>query len=750
MEMQDYPAYIPDTSLPQVYLLSRHLPPSPGGIAKQWLERVPAGEWILDPFGSSPQLLREIVENGYCVVATVNNPVLRYLIQFEARSPNRDDILRVISTLATFRRDDIRIEEYLNDLYAIECPSCNQITPAQSVHWHRDTDLITHARVECKRCGYEDLLEESGIRRRDKFEQRTAHQNHLDFQRLLTKIAPPNDPKRIVAEEVLHIYTDRAIHGLATLLFYMDRHDLPPEDRFIMDGIFLHVFDQANKLWATDDQKQRPKSLQTPPEYIERNIWNIIESSVDALATDRKEISVRRWSHQDDYKPGIYIYPGRLSDFSKENPQYKFKNLLTIIPRPNQVFWNSSGVWASILWEDTPPVILESMLSRRRYDWTWFTQALASGFRAIPKTVNKTAPILFLCAEIDVKYLIALTAACILSELNISSICINQSIPLGQLHITHSVLDPNATRKPPGLSKIGTLASEYLNIIGEPSLLLKILSFVIPVLSQEFTSTGGQQLRKSLYKDLIDLIEKYILENPQFEVLNRGSRKLDIQKVWLADQTPLTESLSDQIECYLFDRMMAGQKNSLLDTMRSTYSKFRGPFTPDGELINEYIEAYSSEVPDRRTAGIETTGADPPTVDSAPVQTILENLGQLIGFRVSTLNKKKTYLVQWIEADSSIRYSFFILNHALFGDLAEFTLPNRNKFIILPNHIVDLAIYKLGQNPPLADFIRTNFLIISNSQIRYIANTKQVTKDNFPELLDTIFIDSIDKQFSLF
>lgn len=750
MDMQEYPAFLPGVNSQKVFLLSRHLPKIPFGIASQWLRSIPEGSWILDPFGSSPQLLREIALEGYRVLATINNPVLQYLTRFSALAPHEDDIRRVISFLSGSRREDMRLEAYLNDLYLIECPSCNQTTSASEFRWQRDDDILQSVKINCSFCGNSDILQHSEIFRRDKVLEFSKQQIILDSQRLLTKIAPPGDPKRIVSTEVLNQFSDRAIHSLVTLLYYVDRNSLSQLESFILDGIFLHVFDQANTLWSAENPNQRLKSLQTPTEFIERNVWDVIINFTDFSMDGEIEIPINIWPDSPKFDAGIYIYPGRLADFLDEEQQLTFRGILTSIPRPNQVFWNSSGVWASLLWKDVPNIEIESMLKRRRYDWSWFTQAVYSVLRYTPGLVDRNTKIFALCTDIESKFLISITAAAARSGINIPGICIDNSEQLAQVHFSQGLTERPVDNQNL-LFKVRSLSEEYLKERGEPSSLLSIFSEVFPKILPSLSKIEQINSGTAPYKYLLDLINQNILENIQFEALNRGSRNWDIQRYWLKSQSPLQLTLSDRIELFVCDLLSEKHLISYLDLSQKVCDSFRGPYTPDSAFILHCLNSYATNEPEDGTwkfANPNQPGEFAEVSESIP--DIIIRIGEEIGYTVSYTNKELVQVIQYQEEFEASRFTFNYLPHAILADIEINRLEEGLNYLVCSEQLVDLIIYKLRKNPPLAEHIQDHFQIISSKQIINLSQTKHLTKANLPELLTTILIEPVDKQFSLF
>src|SRR3989304_3205980 len=71
--------------------LDRYLPPPAGGEAGPWCQaHVPAGAWVLEPFGTSPLLALEAARAGYRVVVAAGNPVAVFLMEFCASAPRAE------------------------------------------------------------------------------------------------------------------------------------------------------------------------------------------------------------------------------------------------------------------------------------------------------------------------------------------------------------------------------------------------------------------------------------------------------------------------------------------------------------------------------------------------------------------------------------------------------------------------------------------------------------------------------------
>src|SRR5512143_3878101 len=143
--------YIPGTRPVNPGLLSRFLPVLEDGTLSSWLaSTVPAGSWILDPFGFSPRLVLEAARQGYRVLVTVNNPITRFLVEMAANPPSEADFKAALADLAVSRKGSEHLEAHLQSLYLTPCEKCGHETVAQGFIWHKGEATPSARRYECQ------------------------------------------------------------------------------------------------------------------------------------------------------------------------------------------------------------------------------------------------------------------------------------------------------------------------------------------------------------------------------------------------------------------------------------------------------------------------------------------------------------------------------------------------------------------------------------------------------------------------
>ena len=135
-------AYLPGGYPEHPGPLGRFLPPIPEGVGAAWLEgRLPAGAWVLEPFGASPRLAVEIARAGYRLLAAVNNPIARFLLELHANPPTENELRTALADLAVSQKAGERLEPLLRGLYHSECAECHGPVEVQAFIWERQASV---------------------------------------------------------------------------------------------------------------------------------------------------------------------------------------------------------------------------------------------------------------------------------------------------------------------------------------------------------------------------------------------------------------------------------------------------------------------------------------------------------------------------------------------------------------------------------------------------------------------------------
>ncbi len=408
-------AYIPGRPSPSGGPLSRYLPVLPDGLAAAWLQsHLPPGAWVLDPFGAAPRLAVEAARAGRRVLSAVNNPIARFLFELNAHPPTAGELRQVLADLAASQRAGERLEPHLRGLYQTQCAGCGQPVEAQAFVWEKGGSAPVARIYTCPACkdSGERPAEPDDVERAARFAPGELHR-----ARALERVTPLSDPDRVYAEEALEMYLPRAVYALLTLVNKLEGQPAPR--RRLLAALLLAAFDQANVLWPSPPGRLRPRQLSIPARFLEKNIWLALEEAVEAWpvslapaasgaepAAAPAPLPLTIWPDLPPESGGICLFEGRLRELAGLGRQGDerstiFGAALAVFPRPNQAYWTLSALWAGWLWGPEAGASFKTVLRRRRYDWSWHTEALASALRSLSASLPGETPVFGLLSEAE-------------------------------------------------------------------------------------------------------------------------------------------------------------------------------------------------------------------------------------------------------------------------------------------------------------------------------------------------------------
>src|SRR6185503_13500651 len=314
--------------------LARFTPPLEDGVISAWLPlHVPAGSWVLDPFGFSPRLALEAARAGYRVIVTVNNPITRFLLEMSARPPAETDFKAALADLAAAKKGEERLGAHLQALYLTSCEKCGNDVYADSFLWRKGEDA-PYARVyTCPNC--DDAGERPVTSQDMEKAKRIAGTDNLHRSRAFERVTALEDEDRVYAEEAIEHYLPRPLYFLTTVINRIDSLNLTAERRRALNALILVACDAGNTLWDHPTQRRRPKQLNIPNQFREHNLWIQLERGLGQWAETSSAVIMEPWPSQPPESGGICIYEGRLKDFAEEvKKDIPFAAVIGSLPRP--------------------------------------------------------------------------------------------------------------------------------------------------------------------------------------------------------------------------------------------------------------------------------------------------------------------------------------------------------------------------------------------------------------------------------
>lgn len=742
-------------------LLSRYLPPIPNGIASSWLEnRLPAGSWILDPFGASPHIPVEIARQGYKVLVTANNPISRFLIEFAARPPQRDDMRTALATLAASRKGEERLEPHIKNLYSTNCEQCGHEVIAQAYLWEKGANSPYAKIYECPNCGDNGERTTSSA---DETKAERFNQDILHRARALERVISPNDPDRSHVEEALSVYLPRAIYGIFSLINKLDTFQIDSPElvatnplRYNIEALILHACDQANTLWSYPTARERPKQLTVPPRFREINIWTALEQSIEDLSSSSQPIPLAIWPELAPDEGGIVIFEGRLKDLVEGFSDVRrlkspVQAILASIPRQNQAFWTLSALWSGWLWGREAVTPFKSVLKRRRYDWAWHTTALHTALSHLPKLFIGNTPFFGLVGEAEPSFLSAVLIAADLADFDFEGLALRedrgiaqiswniQSQPLEEKKFSHpiEIQDRHQDNLENITELVSSAAKEYLISRAESSSYLNLHAASVSTLARSTLLPEIHASPAETYSRLHESLNNAYTYRRGFLRFGGSDKSLEVGQWWLQEKfEDLIESapLADRVEQLCRQYLQKNQAHTFEEIDQAICQAFSGLFTPNHELINECLTSYGEKDPDTEKWTLRSQDElENRKEDMWAIRNTLVKMGFELGFSVSNIDP-----LEWIENDSEIAYAFYITDSAMFGNFIYPTkILTKNSLIVFPGGRSNLVNYKLRHDARLKNTIEKGWRLIKFRLIRRLSENPLLTLQN------------IDKQLSL-
>jgi hypothetical protein len=482
--------------------LSRFLPPVPDGVISVWLKmNIPQGSWILEPFGASPRLALEAARAGYRVLVTVNNPIIRFLIEMMADPPKEEELKAALAELSASYVGNERTEPHIRSLYNTYCTRCGQIVSADFFIWEHGNPSPYMRSYTCPNCGdsgdYPCTAYDAELS--SKFTSTGLHK-----ARALERVVASTDQDRIHVEQALSVYVPRALYALITIINRIEGLKISPVDQKYLNALLLYAFDQADAMWKIPSQKEKRRQLTIPRHFREKNIWYALEEGINLWSKDdtdvlNESIPVTTWPELPSSNGGICIYEGRFINLADSLKDINIKSVCTVIPRPNQAFWTLSALWAGWLWGREAIRTFKSVLRRQRYDWAWHTTALSSVYKQLTNSLEPATTFFGLINEAEPGFICSAIVAAGVAGCHLESMALRTEQDQAQI-VWKCDRNPELTQISSSLSQVAVQsAKSYLEKRAEPASYLNTITAAFMGITKSWNSkieqhSGGEKI----------------------------------------------------------------------------------------------------------------------------------------------------------------------------------------------------------------------------------------------------------------
>ena len=759
-------AYIPGRPRKKPLLLNRFLPPLPEGIVSTWLRsNLPQGSWVIDPFGVSPQLALEAAQSGYRILVIAKNPIIQFLLKLHADPPKKAELQTALATLATTRIGTNRLEPYINNQYLTECNQCGQEIHAEAFVWERESSS-PYARIyrcpNCKDTG-EHYVNVDDATRASQYLTTGIYRI-----RAIERIISSTDQDRPHVEEAINSYLPRALHNLVTLINklegFTETNSTDPQIQSSLQlhlaGLMLHAFDRANTLWTYPTARERPRKLTIPPKFLENNIWSALEEAVNLIASTEKAVTLTHYPDTPPESGGVTIFSGTLKELGEifdtfEESRIKFDGVVTTFPRPNQAFWTLSTLWAGWLWGKEHIQQYKHVFRRRRYDWSWHSNALNQVLKNLSVMLPNNNHFLGLICEVEPGFLTSALVASVYAGFNIQSLSLRADQEIAQLimNLEDQINQPNDESAYPQLVSriIEDTSLRYIYARGEPVEYIQLCAAgLFPLMKNHSGIFDAELSTAEKYNFFHEKLESVFSVSKAYKRYGSSEKSLSVGQWWVTDDDPdiiQQIPLADRVEEFIIQYLQENTFSTLPTLDKVVCDSFRGLFTPDYNFIKECLESYCD--PDSIKSGYaKIRTQDLPEVRQIGVMSMRSSL-KMIGISLGFSIENEQPII-WREISGELAYVFYILTNAAFGRII-FTnpFPAKHSFIVIPGSRSHLTTYKLKHNSRLRIETETGWRFLKFRHIRRLVDAQVINRENLIEQLEIDPLSEDDPQLRL-
>lgn len=736
--MNDQP-YLHGTLPPTSPPLGSLLPVIQSGVISQWLEtHLDRSNWILCPFGSSPQAGLEAARAGYRVLMPIHNPILRFLVKNTASAPSREDLNSALVKLASSFKGKERLKPYILSLYETDCSLCGQQVPAVAFLWEKEPRQPVRKICRCSTCGEQstDQVTQTDLEKALSFsDQSPTH------ARALTRVTSPTDPIRLQVEDALGTYPPRSVYALFTILNKVTGFSLTAKERNCLEVLLLHAFYRCSQPSLPADL---PEDLTGSEIFREENVWFAMEDALECWVSDGKEIQITTWPETPPDSGGITIFPGRIKELTHQLIGFPIKGMIMVYPRPIPEFWSLSALWSGWLWGQETAAALRGILSSRDLDWSWMTHATQITLQELSEVLPDQIPVLGYMAGANRQSLLSWASASLAAGLDLENMALDPDSAQGQSFWTINPAKPESTEESDHKKLIREAGVKALKKAGEPLPTLSLYSAAVSRMAG-----AGYPAPDSPMTEAGDYFEQLKVDFEENIAYRQGFLYFQPSDSWWHQELDLPPlSQSDQVEISLVQALLGKSEPSLeMDLYQGIYDQFPALSSPRSGLISTCLESYAEQVTNQLSAWKIKENDQPASrhQDLKEMERIITAIGQDLGFQVHTEKAPENLiLISW-SGSGMEREWFYISASGLLGKIAAAIggAPRRG-WIILPGSRAGLIHYKLRHNPVLADVIHGNWELIKFRHLRRLYEQGGMTRENYRErfCLDPFTSDS--------
>lgn len=722
----------PQTGDIPVIPLSRYLPTCPPGILGGWLSKnIPKGSWVLDPFGSTPEVALQAAQAGYRVLVAAINPLLVFGLQLLSSGQTPLDFQTALADLASTRRGDQRIEVQIQSLYLTHCVSCGREIQAEGFLWKKG-ETGPYARLyTCPYCGDEGVhpITEEDLARLIPLQRAEPLHRARAIEKVLATDAE-NDLKQKIKEAV-QIYPVRPLVVLFTLLNKLESLLLSDEKRRSLQGLVISALEAGTSLWSWPPAKETHRLMSTPPEYLEKNLWMEVEKAVEVWVQPGREVKCTIWPDQPG-GAGICIYPGRMKTLRDADQSIIPSAVLCVFPRPNQAFWTLSALWSAWIWGKEKAANYVNVLNRRRFDWLWHSRALHSPLSAAAAIVPEGTLFFGLLPEAVPALILAAGVAASSSNLEPVGFAVKADSSIVQFQWKSTpVMEEKPTLNLQNTAR--EIIRECYMELGQPaSSLPAYTSAVIHLASMHQLPSSQDQITAERFSELQLTLQKIFLDQNFMIHYDSAAQDIEPGEWGLANFGSVQDPLDDRVEKVISEFFQRQNEHTFFEIREEIYHRLPGILIPSDALLINTLKSYAEYDPEEKFWRLR------PGEDAAKreheineISTLLTKTGIKLGFK-----QLENQLLTWEVAGREYRFHLST-NTALYPFFRNEAADSIHQVFVFPGSRSALLDYKINHNPQLKQQVSQNWHFLKFRYVRELSQREDLTPELWPFLLDS-------------
>ena len=726
--------YIPSLSPAIEIPFARFLPLDEPGMISSWLEKqAQPGDLILDPLSSSPTAVLEAAEAGYRVLAACNNPVTAFEIRLLASAPSVEEFTSVFGELAAQKKGDERLEISISSLYLTHCASCGEEIQASGYLWRRG-ESVPYSRIyTCGRCGDsgEHPITDEDIQRLGQI----TRGERLHRARALERVLGGEVDDRESVEAAIAVYPVRALYVLFTLMNRLEGMRLPARRRELLEALILSLLDAGNAVWAWPEERERPRQLSVPAQYLEKNLWLEITTAIQTWCARSSAVDVLTWPDIPQ-GPGISLYPGRVRDLVTQAKGTRIDGMICVFPRPNQAFWTLCSLWASWLWGKKMAGRFSQVIERRRFDWHWHTSALHSALLPAAAIAGENVRLFGLVPEPTAGLMSSVIQSAAISGFSLQGCAVkNFNTPI---QLEWKTSQARREYQPVNIQRTAReVIRDLLSEIGEPTEHIELHTAAMCALAEVNAFPPAiQQFTYEKAADFQSTLNRLLADQDFLRRMNATAQDPESGLWWLAEADPTRPSLADRLEYQMVNWLRDDGAIPFDKLIDRVYQRFPGFMTPPDDLVKQCLESY---------AELEAKGGSwiikHNEIATAREQNLLEMrslIDQLAG-RLK-VEQQGGNPVAWMLIGKKAEpiYRILVLTSAIIDrDMLAQPIEGCRNIVIIPGSRAGLMKFKIDRDPYLKELVDKDYHFLKYRTLRSIAARTDLTLEIWQVLIDS-------------